>query len=170
MSSRTYSIDEAMALAVDEAKRGFPYVSPNPPVGCVILNENYQLLATGFHSKHGESHAEIEALKKVKDKSLLKGAHLIVTLEPCSHQGRTGSCAQEITHYPFSSVTYGCVDLNPKVNGSGINVISNSGIEINKFSPLERYKYISTELELLIDVFQKNIVDEKIICGHKNSE
>jgi diaminohydroxyphosphoribosylaminopyrimidine deaminase / 5-amino-6-(5-phosphoribosylamino)uracil reductase len=124
---------EAMDLAVAEGKKGMGWVEPNPPVGCVILDKNRNLIATGYHRQFGKPHAEIEALKNVKNKKLLEGAHLYVTLEPCAHIGKTPPCAVQLAKMPFASITYGRIDPNPAVKGKGTHILHSSGVKANKF-------------------------------------
>ncbi len=138
---------EAMNLAIAEAKKGYGWVEPNPPVGCVILDKDRNLIATGYHGKFGKSHAEIEALKKVKNKKLLDGAHMFITLEPCSHFGKTPPCAVQLATLPFGSVTFGRVDPNPAVKGKGSLILRSSGMKAIK------YKGDRTELDKLHDMF-----------------
>ena len=87
--------EQAMQLAMQVAQGGAPYVSPNPIVGCVIVGPEHQFLASGYHHKYGEAHAEIDALQKLNADEL-KNSTFYVTLEPCAHQGKTGSCAKKI--------------------------------------------------------------------------
>lgn len=132
------SIEQSMRLALFEAQRALPFVSPNPPVGCVILDRNYRLISTGFHTKVGAAHAEIEALKKVDDPTQLEQAIFVVTLEPCAHQGRTGSCALALSQLPIKKVVVGLQDPNPLVSGKGIEILQRAGIEVELYSgPLE---------------------------------
>src|SRR6185312_4543002 len=108
-----------MRMAIEEGKKGAGFVSPNPLVGCIILDQDSDLLATGYHARVGGDHAEAAALKAVRDHSRLAGAHVFVTLEPCAHQGRTPSCAKALAQLPIASVTYGLEDPNPSVAGKG---------------------------------------------------
>src|SRR5438045_1249068 len=110
---------EAMQLAIAEGKKGAGFVSPNPLVGCVILNREFHLIGQGFHERVGEAHAEVQALRSVTDPRQLEGAHIFVTLEPCAHEGRTPSCAKALAKLPIASVTYGLVDPDPRVSGQG---------------------------------------------------
>ncbi len=128
-----FDIDRAMELAINEARRGAGFVSPNPLVGCVILDSKGEELSRGFHPKLGKDHAEVDALKKIKDKKLLEGAHMVVTLEPCAHDGRTPSCANAIKELPLASVTYGLLDPNPLTAGKGAQIISASGIHCQEY-------------------------------------
>jgi diaminohydroxyphosphoribosylaminopyrimidine deaminase/5-amino-6-(5-phosphoribosylamino)uracil reductase len=141
---------EAMTLAIAEAKNGAGFVSPNPLVGCVILDKNRELLATGFHARYGEGHAEVGALAKVSEKSQLEGAHVYVTLEPCAHEGKTGSCAKALAKLPLASVTYGLIDPFPQVSGKGARIVADAGIAVAEFSELK------AELEELAEIFLLN--------------
>lgn len=119
---------DAMRLAIQEAFRGAGFVSPNPMVGCVVLDSAGGFLAKGFHPKLGERHAEIDALQKLSD-SELKDSHWFVTLEPCAHQGRTGSCAKTLAALPIASVVYGLLDPNPLVSGKGALILNQAGVQ-----------------------------------------
>ncbi len=126
------NLDQAMRLAMKEALKGAPFVSPNPRVGCVILGSKGELLSTGYHKKFGEAHAEVEALKSLTFDQL-KGAHVIVTLEPCAHEGKTPSCAQALARLPIKKVTFGLVDPNPLVAGQGAQILRAAGIEAEEY-------------------------------------
>lgn len=141
---------EAMLLAIAEAAKGAGFVSPNPLVGCVILDRDGQLLATGYHARVGEAHAEVNALAAVQDKSRLDGAHVFVTLEPCAHQGRTPSCARTLAALPISAVTFGLVDPDPRVRGQGAEILRQAGKTVELYSDLQ------DELSELCEIFLKN--------------
>ena len=141
----------AMSLSIEEAKKGRGWVSPNPPVGCVILDKNQCLLSSAYHSAYGKAHAEIEALKKVKDKKQLKGAHIYVTLEPCAHYGKTSPCVETLIQYPLSSVHYGQEDCNPKTKGLGIEKLKSKGIATKK------YTFFKDSIKDLYEVFNYNM-------------
>ena len=141
---------EAMALAIREAKKGLGHVSLNPPVGCVVLDHKGCLLAKGFHKKWGADHAEIDALKKITDKSQLKGSRWFVTLEPCAFHGKTPSCALELSRHPIAELTYGLVDPHPLVEGRGHEMLTKAGIRVRVFEGL------SKELLELCEVFVTN--------------
>lgn len=141
---------EAMALAIEEGKKGAGFVSPNPLVGCVILSRQFELLGKGYHARVGEAHAEINALNDVADKSLLEGAHIYVTLEPCAHVGRTESCARRIAALPVASITYGLQDPDPRVSGRGAEILREAGKSVEWFSDLQ------AELEELAESFLLN--------------
>lgn len=117
-----------ISKSVELSWQGLGYVSPNPCVGCVILDANFELLAQGYHKKYGESHAEVEALKEIKHESLLKGAWVIVTLEPCAHQGLTPSCAQTLSRLPIAGVLALVKDPNPLVTGKGFEILQKKGV------------------------------------------
>lgn len=139
-----------MTLAIEEGKKGIGFVAPNPPVGCVIVDKNHNLLAKGNHKKFGQAHAEIDALSRMINQEQLEGATFYVTLEPCSHQGKTPSCAQALAKMPIHKVVYGLSDPNPLVSGRGIEILKEAGIACEKFSGLE------AELESLPEHFLMN--------------
>jgi len=101
--------------------------SPNPNVGCVIVKDN-QEIAAGWHQKAGEAHAEINALNRAGDKA--KGATAFVTLEPCSHHGKTGPCADALIEAGIATVYVAMKDPNPLVAGKGIKRLEEAGIEV----------------------------------------
>jgi diaminohydroxyphosphoribosylaminopyrimidine deaminase/5-amino-6-(5-phosphoribosylamino)uracil reductase len=117
-----------MRRALDLASRGLGLVAPNPMVGCVIVC-NSQIIAEGYHEQYGSAHAEPNAIKKVSDE-LLKESTLYVTLEPCSHFGKTPPCADLIISKGIKKVVVGNLDTNPLVSGKGIQKLKNAGIEV----------------------------------------
>ena len=128
--------EEAMALALKTAQQGLGFTSPNPLVGCVIVDKDHGFLSQGAHLGYGQAHAEINALKGVKDPLLLKGATLYVTLEPCSHQGQTPPCSQAIIKTPIQKVVYGVKDPYRE----GLSELQKAGKQVEPFSPLEAQK------------------------------
>ena len=104
---------------IDIAKNGLGITAPNPMVGAVIVH-NTKIIGEGFTSAYGGNHAEVNAIKSVKNKELLKQATLYVTLEPCSHFGKTPPCSDLIIRHQIPNVVIGCVDDNPQVAGKGI--------------------------------------------------
>lgn len=128
-----FTVEQAMKLAVSEASRGAVYASPNPLVGCVVLNRRGQFLASGYHERCGGPHAEVNAIKKISP-SDLDGAHVIVTLEPCAHEGKTPSCAKMLANLPIKKVTYGLIDPNPLVSGQGINILKAANKEVCQYT------------------------------------
>ena len=154
--------ETAMSLAIHQAYQGLGKVSPNPPVGAVFLNKEGKCLSMGYHKKYGDHHAEINALNAISDPEQLKSASLYVTLEPCSHQGLTPSCAQRLAQLPLSKVCIGLMDPHPKVNGKGIALLQQAGIEV------EMYKGpLIEKLEELIEVFTHNSKHKKPFLGIK---
>lgn len=103
-----------LAYALKLAKKAGP--SPNPRVGCVIVKKN-KIIGQGYHKKPGEDHAEVVAIKSVKNKQDLRTATMYVTLEPCSHDGRTPPCTNTIIDAGLKKVVVGCTDENPRVKG-----------------------------------------------------
>ncbi len=117
--------------ALDLARKGEGYVSPNPMVGCVIVSKEGERIGAGFHEKYGESHAEVNAVKSIKDKKELKGATIYVTLEPCAHFGKTPPCSTMLAELPISRVVVAHQDPNKNVNGAGLSEIRNAGIQVD---------------------------------------
>jgi len=116
-----------MARAITLAKKGRFTTSPNPNVGCVIVN-NDTIVGEGFHLKAGLPHAEVNALAMAKNKTV--GATCYVTLEPCSHYGRTPPCALALTKAGVKRVVIAMEDPNPQVAGRGIQILLDAGIEV----------------------------------------
>ena len=117
-----------MKRALELASKGLGQVAPNPMVGCVIVCNN-QIIAEGYHEQYGSAHAEPNAIKQVNDE-LLKQSTLYVTLEPCSHFGKTPPCADLIISKRFKKVVVGNLDTNPLVSGKGIQKLKDAGIEV----------------------------------------
>jgi len=155
MIPRPLTPEEAMLMAIDEGKKGAGFVSPNPLVGCVIVDREHRLLAKGHHRRLGDLHAETHALSQIQDHSLLDGAHFYVTLEPCAHQGRQPSCAKALAQLPIASVTFGLQDPHPRVAGQGAEILRQAGKEVHEFSGLK------DELEELAEIFLVNWRQER---------
>ncbi|QXP68321.1 bifunctional diaminohydroxyphosphoribosylaminopyrimidine deaminase/5-amino-6-(5-phosphoribosylamino)uracil reductase RibD [Polaribacter sp. AHE13PA] len=111
------------------AKNGVGVSRPNPSVGAVVVYQN-KIIGEGFTSAYGGNHAEVNAINAVKDKVLLKEATIYVTLEPCSHFGKTPPCADLIVKHQLKNVVVGCVDSNSLVAGKGIERLINAGINV----------------------------------------
>ena len=118
---------EYMAQAVRLAKRGIYSTHPNPNVGCVMVNNN-AVVGTGWHQQAGEPHAEIFALREAGSKA--KGATAYVTLEPCSHHGRTPPCCDALIEAGVKRVVVAMQDPNPLVAGKGLKRLQDAGIEV----------------------------------------
>ena len=118
-----------MQKCLELAYKGIGNVSPNPMVGCVIVYNN-EIIGEGYHQKYGLSHAEVNAIASVKDKSLLNKSTLYVNLEPCAHFGKTPPCSNMIIAHKIPKVAVGCIDTFSKVAGKGIKIMRNLGIEV----------------------------------------
>ena len=114
---------------IELARNGLGTTYPNPLVGSVIVYDG-KIIGEGWHKKSGESHAEVNAVKAVKDKSLLKKATIYVSLEPCSHFGKTPPCCDLIIKNNIPNVVIGTVDPNVKVAGNGIKKLIEAGIHV----------------------------------------
>lgn len=126
-------IDEHfMRRCLQLAKNGRQNAKPNPMVGAVIVSEDGRILGEGYHVRCGEGHAEVNAFASVKpeDEHLLAGATIYVSLEPCSHYGKTPPCADLIVRKRVKRCVCGCVDPFAKVQGRGIQKIREAGIEV----------------------------------------
>nr|WP_298965975.1 bifunctional diaminohydroxyphosphoribosylaminopyrimidine deaminase/5-amino-6-(5-phosphoribosylamino)uracil reductase RibD [uncultured Halomonas sp.] len=124
-----YSQDDHryMARALKLARKGLYTTDPNPRVGCVIVLDE-QVVGEGFHVRAGEPHAEIHALAAAGERA--HGATAYVTLEPCSHTGRTGPCAVALKEAKVSRVVIAMQDPNPQVSGQGIRLLEDAGIKV----------------------------------------
>ena len=120
-----------MKRAIELARLGLANTSPNPRVGAVVVH-NGKIIGEGFHRKAGQGHAEVNAISSVKpgDMALLHQATIYVTLEPCSHYGKTPPCAKLLIDKGIKRVVVGSQDLSPKVNGKGIKMLEDAGIEV----------------------------------------
>ena len=118
---------EYMQLAINLAKKGLYSTQPNPSVGCVIVKDG-SIVGEGWHKKAGQPHAEKIALAKASGNT--KGATVYVTLEPCSHFGRTPPCADALIEARVSKVVVAMLDPNPLVSGEGVQRLQKAGIEV----------------------------------------
>ena len=118
------------------AKNGLGTTYPNPMVGSVVVYNN-EIIGEGWHRKSGESHAEVNAINSVKDKSLLSKSTIYVSLEPCSHFGKTPPCCDLIIKHKIPNVVVGSVDPNEKVSGTGIKRLQENGVNVT-ISVLEK--------------------------------
>lgn len=124
MNHNTY-----MQSALELARKGCGYVSPNPMVGAVIVKEG-KIIGSGYHERYGEAHAERNALASCSESP--KGATMYVTLEPCCHHGKQPPCVDAIIEAGISHVVVGCGDPNPLVAGKGIEILRNHGILVTE--------------------------------------
>jgi diaminohydroxyphosphoribosylaminopyrimidine deaminase/5-amino-6-(5-phosphoribosylamino)uracil reductase len=118
-----------MQRALELAALGGEWVSPNPMVGCVIVHDD-KIIGEGFHQKIGEPHAEVNAVNSVEDQSLLPESTVYVTLEPCSHYGKTPPCAELLIKHKVRKVVICNEDPFPKVAGKGIQMLKDAEIEV----------------------------------------
>lgn len=116
-----------MKRALELAKNGIGYVNPNPLVGAVIV-KNDKIIGEGWHAFYGGPHAEVNAFKNAAQDA--EGAEMYVTLEPCSHYGKTPPCAEAIIRHKIKKVIVALEDPNPEVAGRGIQMLKDSGIEV----------------------------------------
>lgn len=114
---------------IELAQNGLGTTYPNPMVGSVVVYQN-KIIGEGWHKKSGEPHAEVNAIHSVKDKSLLKKATIYVSLEPCSHFGKTPPCCDLIIKNKIPNVVIGTVDSNIKVAGNGIKKLIEAGTNV----------------------------------------
>ncbi|MGP4950971.1 bifunctional diaminohydroxyphosphoribosylaminopyrimidine deaminase/5-amino-6-(5-phosphoribosylamino)uracil reductase RibD [Psychrobacter sp. T6-1] len=117
-----------MMLAIEQAKLGLYTTRPNPAVGCVIVQAQ-QVVGQGYHPKAGQPHAEVFALKDAGEQAI--GATAYVTLEPCSHTGRTPPCALALIEAGIKRVVVAGLDPNPQVAGRGVRLLKEAGIEVS---------------------------------------
>ena len=125
MKTHEYFIQKCISLA----RKGALDVSPNPMVGCVIVNDG-EIIGEGYHKEFGKNHAEVNAIHSVKDKSKLKNSILYVNLEPCCHHGKTPPCTDLIIKYNIQKVVIGCKDTFSKVSGKGIKKLKDNSVDV----------------------------------------
>jgi diaminohydroxyphosphoribosylaminopyrimidine deaminase / 5-amino-6-(5-phosphoribosylamino)uracil reductase len=118
-----------MHIALELAKKGLGKVSPNPMVGCVIVKDG-EIIGEGYHQQYGGLHAEPNAVNSVGNREDIKGADVYVTLEPCSHFGKTPPCANLLVDLKPKRVIIANIDTNPLVQGKGIKLLEEAGIEV----------------------------------------
>ncbi len=128
MSITHESDDHFLRRALELARQGIALASPNPRVGAVIVNEQGEVLGEGFHTYDGLKHAEVLALEQAGVKA--RGATLYINLEPCSHQGRTGPCADAVIAAGVRRVVACMQDPNPQVSGQGFARLRQAGVEV----------------------------------------
>ena len=134
--------EKFMQRCLDLAGKGLGNVAPNPLVGCVIVHEG-KIIGEGFHQKYGEAHAEVNAIHSVQNKELLKSSTLYVTLEPCSHFGKTPPCADLIIEHKIPHVVISSKDPFPEVSGKGIEKLINAGIKVETDIFKSEYEWLN---------------------------
>jgi diaminohydroxyphosphoribosylaminopyrimidine deaminase/5-amino-6-(5-phosphoribosylamino)uracil reductase len=140
-----------MELAIKNAQAMKGQTDPNPLVGAVIVNDS-RIVGIGAHMKTGEPHAEIHAIRMAGEKA--QGATIYVTLEPCSHQGRTGPCARSIVEAGINTVVIATLDPNPLVSGRGVKILEDAGVQVITGILEENSRKMN-------EVFNKFIVEKK---------
>ena len=148
-----------MNKCIELAKLAQGDTSPNPLVGCVIINNQGEVVSTGYHKKYGENHAERDALLKLEN---AKDCTLIVNLEPCSHHGKTPPCTDLIIEKGIKKVVYGMQDPNPIVAGRGLQKLKDAGIEV--IGPI-----LEDECKKLNEIFIKNHTEKKTFIALKTA-
>jgi diaminohydroxyphosphoribosylaminopyrimidine deaminase/5-amino-6-(5-phosphoribosylamino)uracil reductase len=123
------AVDEQwMQRACELALQGLNSTTPNPRVGCVLIDAGGKRIAEGYHRKAGEAHAEVDALRQAGEAA--RGSTAYVTLEPCNHHGRTGPCSEALIAAGIAQVVYGMADPNPLVSGKGLERLRAAGINV----------------------------------------
>ncbi len=149
-----------MQMALDEAVKGRGWTNPNPMVGAVIVKDG-QVIAKGYHHRCGQGHAEVEAFRAAGDRDV-SGATMYVTLEPCSHYGKTPPCADKIVEKKIGRVVVAALDPNPLVAGRGISRIREAGIEVVT-------GVMAEESIALNEIFMHYIVDKQPYVLYKSA-
>ena len=152
-------MERYMGRAIELAKKGEGYVNPNPMVGAVIVKD-YGIIGEGYHERFGLAHAEINAMANAKGD--IAGSTMYVTLEPCSHYGKTPPCAKAIIDRGIGKVVVGMLDPNPLVSGKGIGMLRDAGIEVEVCNQSE-------EIEALYLYFKKYILTRTPFCVMKTA-
>ena len=152
-----------MNLAIKLAQKGKGWTNPNPMVGALIVKDEV-VLGEGYHQRFGGAHAEIEAIRQAYQKGCqnLTGATIYVTLEPCSHYGKTPPCSDRIIQEGFSRVVIGMVDPNPLVCGHGIQKMKEQGIEV-------RVGVLEQECEQLNTIFIYGMKNRRSYVHYKTA-
>ena len=148
-----------MRMALDLARKGKGWTTPNPLVGAVIVKDG-RVIGQGYHQKYGHPHAEVNAIASAKED--VTGATVYVTLEPCSHFGKTPPCSDLLIDKNIKRVVVGMLDPNPLVAGKGIERLRNNGIEVVT-------GVLEEESQKLNEIFIKYIITKKPFVVMKNA-
>ena len=149
--------ENEMKRCIELAKAARGQTSPNPMVGCIVLNSEGKIISEGYHKAYGEFHAERDALLKLDS---AKDCTLIVNLEPCCHTGKTPPCTDIIIEKGIKKVVYGMKDPNPKVAGKGLKILKDANIKL--IGPV-----LEKECRELNEVFVKNHTLQKTFVALK---
>ena len=118
-----------MRRCLQLAALGRGHVSPNPMVGAVVVHKG-KIIGEGYHRRCGEAHAEVNAIRSVKNEELLRESTIYVSLEPCSHYGKTPPCCKLIIEKQIPRVVMACFDPFPEVSGRGVRMLREAGVEV----------------------------------------
>lgn len=134
MTSFNESDRRYMRRALQLARAGRGHTSPNPMVGAVIVAPDDRIIGEGWHRRFGQAHAEVNAVRSVKDsdRAIIPQSTIYVTLEPCSHYGKTPPCAKLLTDIGIGRVVIAAGDPNPKVSGRGVAMLRQAGIQVDE--------------------------------------
>lgn len=121
--------EKFMARCLELACHGAGHTAPNPMVGAVVVH-NGVIVGEGYHRRCGEAHAEVNAIASVRDEAILRDSTIYVSLEPCSHYGKTPPCAELIIRKGIPRVVVGCMDPFPEVSGRGVRMLRDAGVEV----------------------------------------
>ncbi len=152
--------EKYMKRCIELAKLAEGRVSPNPPVGAVVLDKDNNFVAEGFHRKYGEAHAEVNALNSAGEKA--RGGTLYISLEPCCHHGKTPPCVDKVIESGIKILILGMTDPNPEVAGKGIQKAREAGIEVIE-------DVLNKECRKLNEIFIKNIIQKKPFIAIKTA-
>jgi len=156
------SPEQACELALVIGLKGLGYVSPNPLVGAVIVDNAHRFISCGSHLRLGSEHAEVNAVNQAKSQGhSIKGAKMYVSLEPCSHQGLTPSCAKFLASLGLSELSYAVLDPNPLVSGSGVAILERSQVKVSVWPC-----YVK-EAKRLAEVFLYNQARQELFVAAK---
>ena len=122
------TLDQAMLLCLKLAMKGSGYVNPNPRVGAVLLRGD-EIVSTGWHKEFGAAHAEVDTINNAEIDDFSDTTR-VVNLEPCSHYGKTPPCVTLILEKKIKRVVVGMLDPNPEVNGKGVQILRDAGVEV----------------------------------------
>jgi len=153
--------EKYMKKCIKLALKGEGRTTPNPLVGCVVLDKDGKEIATGYHKGYGMAHAEADALNKLQDDEAIGGT-LIVNLEPCSHWGKTPPCADLIIKKRIKTLVIGMKDPNPLVAGEGVEKCKNAGIDVIE-------NVLNEEALRLNEVFIKNMTQKEMFVALKTA-
>lgn len=148
-----------MKKALELSEKAVGFANPNPLVGAVIVKDN-RIIGEGYHEYFGGPHAEVNAFKNAVDD--VEGATMYVTLEPCSHYGKTPPCADAIVRNKIARVVVGMVDPNPQVSGRGIEILRSNGIDVI-------VGIMDKEIRRANEIFIKYITQKKPFCIMKTA-